>query len=148
MLGGGEWRYSATSSYPQPYNYVLVINAMNRSLSTNGQDAASAHGLSQRGCTHNNSAATITCTLSCTVRRHSSWLTAQKQDIPEVKNRVGHAHKNNYTRTVCQSCVCCCFDVTSGRWRLPAVKTCTDMRAHQSLIPPPRDPFLGQPCHY
>ena len=65
------------------------------------QDAASPHGLFQRGSTQNNSAAAITCTLSCTVRRHSSWLTAQEQDIPEVKNRVGHAHKNNYTRTQC-----------------------------------------------
>ena len=58
----------------------------------NGQDAVSAHGLSQRGSRQNDSAAAITCTLSCRVRRHSSWLMAQKQDIPEVKNRVGQAH--------------------------------------------------------
>ena len=32
--------------------------------------------------------------------------------------------------------------------RFPAVKSCTATRAHQSLIPSPRVPFLGQPCHY
>jgi hypothetical protein len=114
-----------------------------------GQDAASAHGLSQCGSTQNNSAAVVTCTLSYAVRRHSlSWLMAQKQEIPEVKNRVGQAHGQQLHAHSVPELLLLMFWLNFRSSRLPAVETCTAMRAHQSLTPPPRVPFLWQPCHY